>query len=131
MSCACDYDYDSDSGAMREYICDWCRCDYTPYCYKHSADFNRVKSFYYEMLEIGGHLLTGIETPESDLYRQHDVLRRICIFVQKTPDFFIAHAEVLHAIMDSLYDLLEKPAAAPLYDLFRETLAFATRLDAP
>lgn len=122
--CACDRDYDSDTGAMNDYVCDWC-CDGKTDCQKHAAELRRIKQLYYKMHAVGGHLLTGTETLGSHLHLQYDVLRQICAFVQESPDFIQSHDAVRIAIVDLLNELLQETMAVGLYDLFHETLAFA------
>lgn len=110
MPCACDREYDSDTGAMHDYVCDWC-CDHTALCQKHAAEFDRLAEFYYDIQQ------------SQRTHLQYNIIRRLCAFVTESPDFFRSHSDVRDAVADCLRELLEETIMWPLYGLIRETLA--------
>ena len=121
--CVCDREYDSDSGTMHDYICDWCSCDNTPGCLYHANEINRLKALYNEMSELDGQVRNDL------LSLQQDIMRRMCAFVSQSPEFMLAHTEISDAISDSLRILLDERVAAPLHNLFRNTLTFIDGLN--
>ncbi len=60
---------------------------------------------------------------------QQDIMRRMCAFVSQSPEFMLAHTEISDAISDSLRILLDEQVAAPLHNLFRNTLTFIDGLN--
>ena len=135
MSCTCSTEYDSDTGSNYKIVCDDCEaaaapCSHDAECLHCFWELDQIKDFYYQIIAIGGSLLTNnvTSTPEQ-LEQELYVIKQICNFIFEKPIFIASHHKFRTAIVNSFKEFLQRSDVAPLHFDLLMTLDFIKGLE--
>ena len=140
MSCACDRDYDSVTGTMNDYVCDWCQeeeenrccCEYgyernyryleweCESCYRKRP--TQTDPWVTEKATISGHLSTFsfCETIEERV----EALRPLFEYLLTIGPFFKAFPRFYAACVAKVTEFKADPLAEPIAALLEDTERF-------
>ena len=131
--CVCDSEYDSDSGATYNYICDWCRCDCewrtlrngsyrTRWCTDCRPDPLANNVWRKQILAVSKKLNAIDATPPASAKRLA-ALHKLFTYFYLEPVFIKSNPKFQVMVMAKAREFRANEQAAPIFSLLDEVIA--------